>query len=352
MQRGAQGRTARAGRRREAGQTLALMALFMTSLLGMTAFAIDLGNWYQVRRELQGSVDAAALAGASQLPVGTSTALSVAQQQYAKNGKATDSVTSTITSDMTSNDSVTVTASRTVNNFFAKVFGISTTTITVSARATVESYTTFAGTGQVMPWGVMRQSFTPGAAYPIYTDGTSANNGAIQPTFKSGGSCVSPSGANDYANEIQGSEIVCPVSVGDVIPVKPGNNSGKTSSGLNTRITGTWETLDQIVQFTGNGQANIIDTNSQQLVMLPVVVNAADGSTNWPNGTSGQIKVVGFAWFVITSCGPANKPSYCKTSDGDEVNGIYVGASIDMPNSTSGAWDPTDSTVYTTALTA
>lgn len=53
-------------------QTLGLMALFLVVLLGMTALAVDGGNWYQVRSQLQASADAAAPAGTSQFPAGAS----------------------------------------------------------------------------------------------------------------------------------------------------------------------------------------------------------------------------------------------------------------------------------------
>jgi Flp pilus assembly protein TadG len=334
----------------ERGQAVPLLAVVLAVLLGIGALGIDAGNWYQVRRAMQATTDAAALAGASQLVVSQSAATTAAQHEYALAGKAGDVVTYLVSSDLVANDSVTVTATRTVPNFLATAFGIGSTTISATSRATVESYTRFTSTGQVMPWAVMKQSFTPGQTYSIYTNGTSSNNGAIQPTYTAGTSCAAPSGANDYANQISAASILCPVSVGDLEAVKPGNNAGKTASGINARIT-TWETLDQIVAFTGNGQATILDANSQQLVMLFVVANAADGSTTWPTGTSGQVTVIGFAWFVITSCGPPTTPTYCRTSDGSQVNGTYVGAAIDSPNSTSGTWDPTNNTVNTIAIT-
>src|SRR6186997_3060288 len=42
--------------------------------------------------------------------------------------------------------------------------------ITVNARATIESYTTYASTGNVMPFGVMKGTYTPGTSYTIYGD--------------------------------------------------------------------------------------------------------------------------------------------------------------------------------------
>src|SRR5258708_24021638 len=50
--------------RREAGQTIALMAVAMVSILAMAALAIDLTTLYVAHGEIQRAADAAALAGA------------------------------------------------------------------------------------------------------------------------------------------------------------------------------------------------------------------------------------------------------------------------------------------------
>jgi uncharacterized membrane protein len=51
----------------ERGQSLVLITVFMMSLLGMAALAIDAGSWYQTKRAVQAAADSSALAGASQL---------------------------------------------------------------------------------------------------------------------------------------------------------------------------------------------------------------------------------------------------------------------------------------------
>jgi Flp pilus assembly protein TadG len=57
-------RTAFAGRRRERGQTIILVAISLVSLLAMAALAIDVVTLYVARSEIQRAADAAALAGA------------------------------------------------------------------------------------------------------------------------------------------------------------------------------------------------------------------------------------------------------------------------------------------------
>ena len=50
------------------GTVIVLFALTLTVLLGFTALAIDIGDLYVGRNELQNAADAAALAGALLLP--------------------------------------------------------------------------------------------------------------------------------------------------------------------------------------------------------------------------------------------------------------------------------------------
>ena len=50
------------------GQSLVLVVISLTVLLGMAALVLDLGLGWYAKRQLQASVDAAALAGAQELP--------------------------------------------------------------------------------------------------------------------------------------------------------------------------------------------------------------------------------------------------------------------------------------------
>ena len=93
------------------------------------------------------------------------------------------------------------------------------------------------------------------------------------------------------------------------------------------------------------------EPDSPQLVLIPVVQNLSGGTT-WPNGSSAQIKVVGFAWFVIESCGDPANPTYCRNSDGGEVNGRFVNIQDDDPFNDTGGWTPGSNTDYQVELTA
>ena len=315
----------------ESGQTLGLFVLFMFAVLGMAGLAIDVGHWYQDKQAVQAEADAAALAGASALPSGWSNAVTVATANLAKNENAGDVPTYTNTTDQTNHDSVTVTVTRQSRSFFTSVFGIQSVAVTASARATVKSYTTVTSNHDIMPWGVMRNSFTPGQPYQIYTDNSSSNNGALSLPYVNNVNCPVPNGASPYRDEISGALNACPISLQEMLDVKPGQNAGPTRQGIDTRIT-TWKPLNQIVDYSDPAHARVLDASSKQLVLIPIVEDP-NGGTNWLNG-SGQVRVIGFAWFVIT--GP---PGY--TANGKTVTGVFVG--LEDPATAgdqTGAWNP------------
>ena len=280
---------------RERGQTLPAMVIFVVVLLGITGLVIDVGNWYWTRQQVQNAADAAALAGASQLPGGWSSAQSTAQTQYALNGRGSDTVTysNTTSPSGTAGDSVTVTASRTDSTYFLGILGIGSAKITVTARATIE---TLRSSKSVMPWGVMKNSFTYGQSVSLFggLDQT-GNFGAIDLPISPPG-CNDGTGASNYRSNIDGSNTLCPVSVGTDLPTETGQMTGPTAQGLNSLIGSNNDTFSQVVQMV-NGQAVIIK-QSPRLVLVPIVLNT-DGSTNWPNGKK-DIQVVGFAYFFIS----------------------------------------------------
>jgi hypothetical protein len=85
-------------------------------------------------------------------------------------------------------------------------------------------------------------------------------------------------------------------------------------------------------------------------VLIPVVTNM-QGGTTWPNGAK-QLKVIGFAWFVIESCGDPAHPTYCASNDGKQVNGRFVNIQDTDPSNDLGAYDPDSNTDYQVELTA
>jgi Flp pilus assembly protein TadG len=130
--------------REESGQVAALLAVFLVVLLGMAALAIDLGHAY-TQRSLQASADAAALAGAQELPDGPA-AITIAHQYSgttsAKNSRANvpDVATSVSTKCLAVApcapvNVVSVTETVKVETRFARVLGIDTFDVRATSTA-------------------------------------------------------------------------------------------------------------------------------------------------------------------------------------------------------------------------
>lgn len=140
----------------ETGSVLLIVAGSMVVLLAISAFAIDLANFYLARAEAQRAADAAALAGAKGFVDSGCTTQGCVQggpqdamaRQMAESTGAQNYVAGR-PADITNKDvalnennpnepQVTVTVKSAVQTFFAKIFGVDTANI--SAAATAEAY--------------------------------------------------------------------------------------------------------------------------------------------------------------------------------------------------------------------
>jgi hypothetical protein len=121
----------------EFGQGLVLGTLAMVVILGLAAMAVDVGYWFSQKGEVQKAVDAAALAGAQELPDDAAAAEAKAREYLEKNGVDeskgdTISITFRCTStwlvacDPAANhwDTIVVRVERPAQAWFARVFGI------------------------------------------------------------------------------------------------------------------------------------------------------------------------------------------------------------------------------------
>jgi Putative Flp pilus-assembly TadE/G-like len=73
--------------RRDSGQAMLFMVFALMGLVGMASLVVDGGSWFRTQRQVQTAADAAALAGAQDLPLDQTAALananSYAQQNFA-----------------------------------------------------------------------------------------------------------------------------------------------------------------------------------------------------------------------------------------------------------------------------
>jgi Putative Flp pilus-assembly TadE/G-like len=121
------------------GQAAVLTVLFLTVLLGATAMSLDVGSWFKAKRELQRTADAAALAGAQGLPQGTDAATTLAIQYAADNGSTLTASGISFSSDMSTNDTISVQMSAPAPGFFSKLFGLDSVTVGAHAAARTDN---------------------------------------------------------------------------------------------------------------------------------------------------------------------------------------------------------------------
>src|SRR6266581_1268843 len=141
-------------RRGERGQMLLVAAISMAVLLGFTALAIDMGLFFENRRHLQNTADAAALAGVGDLPENPALAIQDAKDWAAKNNvPAGDIKKIEVQTQFVANDTLYVEVSQNFNWIFARAVGLKNTSVGAKAKALVGSY---GGGNSIMPWAILQ----------------------------------------------------------------------------------------------------------------------------------------------------------------------------------------------------
>ena len=337
-------RILRSLRRQESGQGLLLAALAMVVILGFAAMAIDVGLFLHERRELQKAADAAALAGAQELPYSPADAEQKAQEWAANNGiDAGELEAIEISTTYAANDTVTVRVQRDVPFIFARVLGFSSDTMRADASARVGSPTV--GTG-AMPWA-LRESYKEwaeaeagfGEPVVLMESAGGGASGAFGALCFDGVHC----GASVYREAIdQGGE----VDLEEFYEMKTGVMPGPTGQGLDDRFTGEDPGCDSFgevfTQVGGDDWAFTSSTcnpwteqgsGSRRVVLAPVI---EDYYFDQCGGTSCPVDGSAFAMLFLED------PSACVTPDHPEeplVCARFLKAHFDI-GFLIGAYDP------------
>jgi Flp pilus assembly protein TadG len=182
----------RRARRQESGQVTTFVVVAMIALIGMVAFVVDVARIYTAHRTLQATADAAATAGALELPDPVN-AVTVARAYSAGLGaknERTDlqNVTTTVTTKCLNGipcnpaNTVVVREEADVDLFFARILGIDTAHVAVRSTAA-------AGGGTPKPFDVMivmdrsGSMCQPCSKWTNARDGMLAFVGAMNPTL-------------------------------------------------------------------------------------------------------------------------------------------------------------------------
>lgn len=279
----------------ERGQATILFAIGAVLLLSVAALSMDAGRAYVTAHQLKTAADAAALAGAQDLPGNPSQAQADAARVAQANGVPSGDVQSSVSADQ---QTITVTTMGTVSYLFAPIFGISHSSISQTSAATVGPV------GQVqgaVPIGVFQQSFQYGGTYTLKSGGGEGSCGNYGALSFSGDN----EGASAYEDNLKNGYAAV-ITVGEQITTKPGDMKGPTDEGLSQRI-----------EEDPGATANTVAVGSPRILLLPILQQDGCGRT--------QVTVVGFAAFFLQS-----------VSDG-QVTGVFLHTVMDgLPASTAG----------------
>ncbi|HWB55564.1 MAG TPA: pilus assembly protein TadG-related protein [Gaiellaceae bacterium] len=286
----------------ERGQVVVLLAVTLVVLLGSAALVIDVGRAYLAKRHLQSSADAAATAGALELPNPTNAeayALDYSGRDSAKNdNNKLPSVSTTVTTKCISLapcnpvNAVVVEQTTVVPTIFAKVLGIDQFTIRAKATACSPCSSKPLDIMLVLDRTGSMCQFSNGSSDPACTDLQNAKAGLLEfvqymdpsihkigfnvfpPRTSSGSSCATPASSNYNST----------TAVYNIVPLstnyKNADGSLNTSSSLVSRINCQ----------TGGGStayANAIEQAQAELTgargrpgVQKVIVMFSDGAAN------------------------------------------------------------------------
>ncbi len=181
--------------RRDDGAVAVTVALLAVVLIIMSALVVDMGYWYNVRRQLQAAADAAALAGCRDLASGASNQeIWATVEAYASENAVTPVENISVVDPSPGGDSdigddyVKVTVSSDAVGFFARALGRDTNTIQAQSKARLDYLT---GAQTPVPWALPILQVTRmvakvnGVEYPM-SQGTDGHWSGWLPSGSSG----------------------------------------------------------------------------------------------------------------------------------------------------------------------
>lgn len=264
------------GGNRERGATGVLAAVMMLALIGAGALAVDVGQIYAERAQLQNAADAGALAVAQQChrtPAACTPAQATLWAKELTGGNSNDGATDVDSVDLSEKDKVTVvTSTRSGSHaFLTKLFAsaLNAPPVTVGAHATASMAPPTGGSS--FPLAISDNCYNLSAA--------SSTSQVQKISYKPGGTCTGPSGTQipgGWGWLDQDSPCEATTKLGsNELGSDPGNNP---PSGCSDVLTGWVKTIN------AGGEVH---------VAFPIFDNATN------QGQNGSFHIIGYATFKI-----------------------------------------------------
>lgn len=269
----------------ESGQMLVLMVAGLAAFIAIVGLSVDVGQVVFTRTDLQKVADAAAFAGAQDLP-SSSAATTNANTYVGLNASNTSAVVA-ISQTYNANDTIQVTATRPVTYAFLRLVGLKGTTVSAKAKVRVG---TFNGGNGIVPWGLVASDNKDFL-------GNSCFNGMVNgaPTFKQDQTCIlkygagsnsggdfgalalDGTGASNYRDDIANGSNTS-FTKGQKVDAQTGNMQGPTGQGIADRLaaappsTCNTNDRDSILRTSGE-KTSIVPgcENHPRILIIPVV---------------------------------------------------------------------------------
>ena len=324
-------------RRAERGQALVMFVLAAGVLFGFMAMTIDVGLILHQRRVLQNTADAAALAGAIELPNSPGLAYDKAQEWAENNGIDTASGDQLDITVNTLDNSVSVRVEREQGFTFGRVLGLVSTGVHADATARVGSPLSLSG---VLPFGVLESAINYNSVPTVIKyDANNSSNGNFGPLRIDGNGAAVLEQSIKYGTETGICALSQPACLDPTVPTQTGNIISAARDGFNYRFDNTSSACDQFSEVLipdGNGSYRINGTcnpflgspDSLRLVLVPVI-------EDFPNGSKPTTVMYFTALFLNDM-----QNNKC-TGNSCEVTGTFVKIVADPANdATLGTYDP------------
>ncbi|PKM90758.1 MAG: hypothetical protein CVU87_01370 [Firmicutes bacterium HGW-Firmicutes-12] len=255
----------------ERGIALIIITLSLSLIMVSVALVTDVGLMFNNKIQVANAADAAVLAGVQELPANEASAETIALD-YATRNKI-DDITVSISPDKRE---ITVTAKRTIDLFFARVFGFNDSTASAQAKAKLEPLT---GVKGVVPLGVEEQTFIFGETYVLKYAGGDDPEGDYHSGWL-GILALQGPGAKLYLEDLKDG-FDEEIKIGDVLNIQTGNISGNTYEGIQYRIDRC-----NHIPYCANDH---YDPGCPRVLLVPVIEEYADK----------QVRVKGFSAFLV-----------------------------------------------------
>lgn len=240
------------GPKGERGQALILFTAGLVGFCGFVGMSIDVGHLVYTRTDLQKIADAAALAGAQDLPGSTTNATTSAQTYAGLNGTATTSI-----AFGNSNSTITVTATRHVDYTFLKALGLDGHDVSAKATANAQQVTVtgynWSAVAPFIIWGGTRKTVKPADKdCPLYVCVGHSYSFLSNQWMKDSGEPTSPGWTANDSN----------------------NFKGDVNHGAGNPISHIGET------FSVGGLGDVVPPPVDSIIVIPIVDKATGNSDN------------------------------------------------------------------------